>query len=468
MATEWISRDHVVAALDMCAVLAHYDIKAGHGSSFRIHCPFHDDERPSCSVNQTNKLYNCFGCGEHGNVLDFIAGMEGLDPGIDFRAILEQAIEIIGHNPTPQMSRKARHKTDLKKRETAKGNKPDKEELDRNGPDSNRSDSNRSGSNRPGKKKPDAKSGKKTKKKAGKTKKKTQKPAVSIKADGSLELEPNRVLEGPAFPLKLQSSHSWLDERLDHIGVSQSMAEDMGIGFESRSNALMANRVCFPIHNANGELVAYAGRWTSDDADEQGRFFTGNGREQPRYRLPKGFQKQLELFNWHRVRKEFTDANSHTIGTIVLVEGFWSVLRLHVHAIPAVALMGLSISDAQIRLLSKGGIGSVLLMLDGDKEGKAASEVILPKLASHFFTRLICLPQGIKPDEAEQSVLNEVKALCAGTASQPQAKAQEKAVGKIVKKQKDTNFPLARTTATKPLALPAASMTASMSWSGLS
>ena len=148
----------------------------------------------------------------------------------------------------------------------------------------------------------------------------------------------------------------------------------------------------------------------------------------------KGFHKQLELFNWHRVLEQFEDVNSQTGGTVVLVEGFWSVLRLQAMTIPSVALMGLSISDAQIHLLLEGGIRSVIVMLDGDDEGQAAMETLVPRLASHFFTRCIVLPEGNKPDDVDQSVLKEVKALCAKiefqTASTPPAKDEHQSVAK--------------------------------------
>ena len=37
MATEWISRDDVVAAIEMDGVLAHYNIEPGMGATTRIH-----------------------------------------------------------------------------------------------------------------------------------------------------------------------------------------------------------------------------------------------------------------------------------------------------------------------------------------------------------------------------------------------------------------------------------------------
>ena len=55
----------------------------------------------------------------------------------------------------------------------------------------------------------------------------------------------------------------------------------------------MSGRVVIPIHNERGELVAYAGR--SIDGSE------------PKYKLPAGFHKSLELFNLHRAIGE-TDA----------------------------------------------------------------------------------------------------------------------------------------------------------------
>ena len=37
-----------------------------------IECPFHDDETPSCSINEFKGVFNCFSCGRHGNYINFI------------------------------------------------------------------------------------------------------------------------------------------------------------------------------------------------------------------------------------------------------------------------------------------------------------------------------------------------------------------------------------------------------------
>lgn len=42
-------------------------------------CPFHDEKTPSFSVTLGVNLWHCFGCGEGGDVIDFVRRIEGLD-----------------------------------------------------------------------------------------------------------------------------------------------------------------------------------------------------------------------------------------------------------------------------------------------------------------------------------------------------------------------------------------------------
>jgi DNA primase len=76
-----------------------------------------------------------------------------------------------------------------------------------------------------------------------------------------------------------------------------TVPERKRVGFFAGKGS-MHDRIVIPIHNSEGELVAYAGR--SIDGSE------------PRYKFPAGFHKSLELFNLHRVRREVS---------VVLVEG---------------------------------------------------------------------------------------------------------------------------------------------------
>jgi len=48
------------------------------GKEFLGRCPFHADKTPSFSVTEEKGLFHCFGCGESGDVFDFIMKIDGL------------------------------------------------------------------------------------------------------------------------------------------------------------------------------------------------------------------------------------------------------------------------------------------------------------------------------------------------------------------------------------------------------
>ncbi|MGV3559442.1 CHC2 zinc finger domain-containing protein [Larkinella arboricola] len=45
----------------------------------KIICPFHPEKTPSLVVYPQNNSYHCFGCGKHGDVINFYAGVANLD-----------------------------------------------------------------------------------------------------------------------------------------------------------------------------------------------------------------------------------------------------------------------------------------------------------------------------------------------------------------------------------------------------
>ena len=38
------------------------------GSSFKVNCPFHIEDSPSCSIDESRGMFKCFGCGESGSI----------------------------------------------------------------------------------------------------------------------------------------------------------------------------------------------------------------------------------------------------------------------------------------------------------------------------------------------------------------------------------------------------------------
>jgi DNA primase catalytic core len=65
-------------------------LKASGKESFKGKCPFHEDKNPSLSVGKRGDkwVWNCFGCGEHGNVIDFKMRKEEKSFGEIYAALL--------------------------------------------------------------------------------------------------------------------------------------------------------------------------------------------------------------------------------------------------------------------------------------------------------------------------------------------------------------------------------------------
>jgi hypothetical protein len=87
--SNWIDFKKLREQLDNEKVLADYGVKlTGNGEQRRAICPLPnhpaDDASPrSFSVNITKGIWRCFSCGARGNMIDFAALMEGLDPEVN-------------------------------------------------------------------------------------------------------------------------------------------------------------------------------------------------------------------------------------------------------------------------------------------------------------------------------------------------------------------------------------------------
>ena len=82
---EWVDFKKVKAAVTMEMVLNHYGIKglSKHSDELRGACPIHKGSKGSkdFTVNLQKNAFKCFSskCRAKGNVLDFVAGMQGCD-----------------------------------------------------------------------------------------------------------------------------------------------------------------------------------------------------------------------------------------------------------------------------------------------------------------------------------------------------------------------------------------------------
>lgn len=212
-------------------------------------------------------------------------------------------------------------------------------------------------------------------------------PPLYPAAAGGQKGELVRKEEGSNLPLRfaltgVEPNHPYLVQR----GIDPATAAEFGVGLY-RGPGLMSGRIVIPIRNLRGQLVAYAGR-ALDDLP-------------PKYKLPTGFRKALELFNLQR-------AIAAGAQTVIVVEGYFDCMRVHQAGFPrVVALMGCSLSTAQESALLH-HFERIVLMLDGDAAGRAASEVINARLSGWRSVQVVRVPDGSQPDQLPCSTIRQL------------------------------------------------------------
>ena len=321
--TKFVDFKAIKAAITMEQLLQHYGIldqfKPGT-DSLNGPCPIHKGSNPTqFRISTTKNIWNCFSDCEHGgNTLDFICKMEKCS----IHAAALKAIEWFNLDPEAM---------------TVSDDKADTAEPKASAPAS----------------KPAAR------------------PAASPKAAPESNV-PNAPLK---FRLdKLERTHPYLTEER---GLTPETIVDFGIGYCAKG--MMADRIAIPIHNAKGEVVAYAGRFIG--APPEGA---------PKYKLPPGFRKSQELFNLDRAIKEPADK------PLLIVEGFFDAMKIHDHGYrKVVAIMGATLSSVQEELIRQHTTSDshVIVMLDENEAGKAGREDIACRFSKFCFVRVHQFPR---------------------------------------------------------------------------
>jgi len=73
-----MEKDQIKKGIDIVSLFEYFGTHlTKKGKSHIGLCPFHDDKNPSLSVDQEKGLYNCFGCGESGDVFDLVKKVKG-------------------------------------------------------------------------------------------------------------------------------------------------------------------------------------------------------------------------------------------------------------------------------------------------------------------------------------------------------------------------------------------------------
>ncbi len=201
------------------------------------------------------------------------------------------------------------------------------------------------------------------------------------------KVPPREVVEAPTvnkplgFQLQgIQHVHPYLTVR----GFDEEECEYLGVGFFPGKGS-MSGRVVFPIHDAAGQLIGYAGRRVEYSLhDEDPAQVAPECPNLERWLFPAGFARGKVLYNLHRV-----EGNA-----VIVCESMWGVLAcIRAGIMKAVAIMSNYATPDQVRQLSK--FREISILFDGDEPGRKGAADLKSRLPH---AEVKTLADGVQPD----------------------------------------------------------------------
>ena len=331
--------DQIRRSNDIVDVVGGYIPLKHVGTNYRGLCPFHKDSNPSLYVSQPKQIYKCFACGKAGNVFGFVQDFEHLSFMEAVKKLAARAgITVPERDQTRTVSTKREQL--LSVYQSARGFYADNLF------------------------------------KFGKT-------VLGYLEERKLSQEVARNLElGYAL-----NSEKGLLNHLMKEGYGVALLKDSGLfgNYQGNLQDLFRERLIFPIHNSQGEVVAFGGR-VMDPKAPGGKYINSPGTEL--------YTKGNELYGLFKTKYEISKAKS-----ILICEGYFDFLRLYESGFTnSVASLGTALTEEQIHLAAR-FTKSIYMLYDGDSSGvKAAVRGGLLCLSRGLEVNIVCLPDGEDPD----------------------------------------------------------------------
>ena len=339
------SLERVKAAADIVEVVsAHTDLRR-QGARYTGLCPFHEERTPSFSVEPTEKLYHCFGCGVGGDVIKFVEEKEGLG--------FAEAVEVLADRYGVELEREQEDPRAEAKRQRRR-------RLEQLLERSAAFYSNYLWESE----------------EAGK--------ARDYLAQRGLREEALRAFGVGYAP----SAWNKILVRGQQAGFSVEELRSVGLAQRGRSGGdydRFRERIMFPIRDRRGRVLGFGGRAMRSD---QGAKYVNTAETD-------FFHKSQILYGVDVGKAAIAKA-----GCAVVVEGYTDVLALHQAGIEeAVGVMGTAITPDQVAALS-GMVDEVVLALDADSAGQEAM-LRAQRVAAgrRMRLRVAAMPAGEDPAE---------------------------------------------------------------------
>ncbi|EEX95315.1 DNA primase [Vibrio orientalis CIP 102891 = ATCC 33934] len=343
--------DDLLARLDIVDIIdARVKLKK-KGKNYGACCPFHNEKTPSFSVSQEKQFYHCFGCGVHGNAIDFMMEYERLE----FVEAIEELASFLGLDvPREQRQGGGVQSNQPKANSEQKRNLYDlmgsiaqfyRDQL----------------------KQPKSKVAIDYLKDRGLSGQIVQKFGIGYVAD-EWDLVRKNFGQAPQTQEMLVSGGMLIEN-------------DKGNRYDR-----FRGRVMFPIRDRRGRVIGFGGRVLGDGTPKY-----LNSPETPI------FHKGKELYGLYEVMQAYREPPK-----VLVVEGYMDVVALAQYGVDySVASLGTSTTGDHIQLLFR-QTNTVVCCYDGDRAGKEAAWRALENALQYLKTgntlKFLFLPDGEDPD----------------------------------------------------------------------
>jgi len=315
------------------------------GKNYHACCPFHNEKTPSFTVNGEKQFYHCFGCGAHGNAIDFLMNYDRLEfvESIEELATshgLDVPYEA-GNGPSPM----ERHQRQSLYQLMDNLNGFYQQSLQQSSAQSARDYLQHRG----------------------------------LSADIINHFAIGYAPAGWDNVLKRFGKQPEDRESLMEAGMLVS--NDKGRVYDR-----FRERVMFPIRDKRGRVIGFGGRVLGNDTPKY-----LNSPETP------VFHKGRQLYGLYEALKNHPEPKR-----LLVVEGYMDVVALAQYGVDyAVASLGTSTTAEHIQLLFR-STDNVICCYDGDRAGREAAwralETALPYMNDGRQLRFMFLPDGEDPD----------------------------------------------------------------------
>lgn len=334
--------EEIKARCDIASVIGDYIKIQPSGQNYKALCPFHVEKTPSFHISTAKQVYKCFGCGEGGDVINFVMKMENLDFMDAVRLLANRCGIDINFNIDEETKQKI--------------------ELSKKYQDIHTEAARFYFAN-----------------------------LVKSKNRGYDYLR-NRGLDDKTikrFGLGY-SQDAWsslMDYLIDEKGYSVEELLECGlIGKSTKTDKYydkFRNRVMFPIFDYRGNVIGFGGRVLDDSL--------------PKYLNSPDtliFNKRHNLYGLNFARKNLSSR------TVILVEGYMDLISLYQYGIKiAVATLGTALTSQQARLIKRYA-DNVVISYDSDGPGtKASLRAIDILVEAGLSVKVLDLKDAKDPDE---------------------------------------------------------------------